>query len=70
MTAEAPPVPLLVITGPTGAGKSTVGGEVFRLLREAGARRLVVSRVLAARSLLRHIEAVPGAHRGPHPSPT
>jgi gluconate kinase len=108
MTADAAtrtPVPVLLITGAVGAGKSTVGAEVFRLLREAGipsafvdlaalgngwppppddpwnerlthanlaciwanfrragARRLVVCRVLEARSLLRHVEAaVPGA---------
>ncbi len=29
-------VPVLVITGTVGVGKSTVGGEVFRLLSEAG----------------------------------
>lgn len=99
-------VPVLLITGPTGVGKSTVGSEVFRLLREAdvpsafvdlaalgngypapsddpwnerlihanlaciwanfhraGVRRLLLCRVLEARSLLRHIEAaIPGAH--------
>lgn len=99
------PVPVLVITGAVGAGKSTIAAEVFRLLREtgvasafvdlaalcnawppppddpwnerlvhanlacmwsylaaAGARCLVVCRVLEARSLLRHIAAaVPGA---------
>lgn len=104
-TAATAPVPVLLITGPVGAGKSTIGGEVARLLREAGipgafmdlpalgngwpappddpwnerlihanlacmwanfhtagARRLVLCRVLEARSLLRHIEtAVPGA---------
>jgi hypothetical protein len=102
---KAAPVPVLVITGPVGVGKSTVGGEAFRLLREAGipsafvdlaalgggwpsppddpwnerlihanlaciwpnfqragAGRLVLCRVLEARSLLRHVEAaVPGA---------
>jgi hypothetical protein len=109
MTAEAgvmgAAVPVLVITGPVGVGKSTVGAEVFRLLRDAcvpsalidlpalgnawpvpgddpwnerlihanlacswanfaraGVSRLVICRVLEARSLLRHIEAaVPGA---------
>jgi hypothetical protein len=99
------PVPVLLITGAVGAGKSTVGAEVFRLLQEAGvasafidlaalgngwppppddpwnerlvhanlactwanfqragARRLVVCRVLEARSLLRYVEAaIPGA---------
>jgi predicted kinase len=98
-------VPVLLITGPVGVGKSTVAGEAVRQLRdadvshayvdlaqigacwpapaddpwqerllhrnlacmwsnfrEAGARRLLLSRVLEARSLLRHIEtAVPGA---------
>jgi broad-specificity NMP kinase len=99
-------VPVLLITGPVGVGKSTVGREVFRLLGEEarvrcafvdlpalgaawpppsddpwnerllhanlactwekfkrnGARRLVLCRVLEARSLLRHIRAaVPGA---------
>jgi hypothetical protein len=101
----ASPVPVLLLTGPVGAGKSTVANEAARLLREAGvphalvdlARvgqawpvpaddpwnerlthqnlacmwanfrragidRLIVSRVLEARSLLRHLaEAVPGA---------
>ncbi len=101
----APPVPVLLLTGPVGAGKSTVADEAARLLREAdvphavvdlarigqswpvpeddpwnerlihqnlacmwsnfrqaGIDRLLVSRVLEARSLLRHIaEAVPGA---------
>jgi adenylylsulfate kinase-like enzyme len=28
-------VPVLLITGPVGAGKSTVAGEAARLLREA-----------------------------------
>lgn len=99
------PVPVLVITGAVGAGKSTIAAEVFRLLREtgvasafaglaalcnawppppddpwnerlvhanlacmwstlaaAGARCLVVCRVLEARGSLRHIAAaVPGA---------
>lgn len=99
-------VPVLLITGPVGVGKSTVGREVFRLLGEeqrvpcafvdlpalgaawpppsddpwndrlahanlacawenfkrTGARRLVLCRVLEARSLLRHVRAaVPGA---------
>jgi hypothetical protein len=98
-------VPVLLITGPVGVGKSTVGNEVFRLLcdarmpsafidlpalgngwpppaddpwnerlahanlacawenfQRAGARRLVLCRVLEARSLLRHVRAaVPGA---------
>jgi hypothetical protein len=98
-------VPVLLITGPVGVGKSTVGSEVFRLLCEAGmpsafvdlpalgngwpppvddpwnerlahanlacawenfqragARRLVLCRVLEARSLLRQVPAaVPGA---------
>jgi hypothetical protein len=101
----ASPVPVLLITGPVGAGKSTVANEAGRLLRElgvphalvdlarigqcwpvpagdpwnerlihqnlaciwsnfrqAGIDRLIVSRVLEARSLLRHLaEAVPGA---------
>jgi hypothetical protein len=101
----ASPVPVLLLTGPVGAGKSTVAGEAARLLREegvphalvdlarigqcwplpeedpwnerlihqnlgcmwsnfrqAGIDRLLVCRVLEARSLLRHIaEAVPGA---------
>ena len=98
-------VPVLLITGPVGAGKSTVAAEAARLLREsnvphavvdlawieqcwpvplddqwnerlihrnlacmwanfrqAGADRLILARVLEARSLLRHVvEAVPGA---------
>jgi predicted kinase len=98
-------VPVLLFTGPVGAGKTTVAGEAARLLRQAGAPhalvdlaqvgqcwpapaddpwnerlvhqnmacmwsnfrhagvdRLIVSRVLEARSLLRHLaEAVPGA---------
>ena len=98
-------VPVLLITGPVGVGKTTVGQEASRLLsdahvahalvdlarigacwppphddpwnerlahrnlacmwanfRAAGARRLLVCRVLEARSLLRRIvEAVPGA---------
>lgn len=102
MTAS---VPVLLITGPVGAGKSAVAVEAARLLREAniphalvdlawieqcwpvpaddpwnerlthrnlaclwanfqqvGASRLIVVRVLEARSLLRHVaEAVPGA---------
>jgi predicted kinase len=102
MTAS---VPVLLITGPVGAGKTTVAAEAARLLREAdiahalvdlawieqcwpvpaddpwnerlthrnraclwanfrqaGAGRLIVVRVLEARSLLRHVaEAVPGA---------
>lgn len=102
MTAS---VPVLLITGPVGVGKSTVAGEAARLLREAnlphalvdlawieqcwpvpaddpwnerlihrnlaslwvnfhqaGAERLIVVRVLEARSLLRHVaQAVPGA---------
>ena len=101
MTAS---VPVLLITGPVGAGKTTVAAEAARLLREAdiahalvdlawieqcwpvpaddpwnerlthrnlaclwanfcqaGAWRLIVVRVLEARSLLRHVaEAVPG----------
>lgn len=111
MTADAgtrTPVPVLLITGAVGAGKSTVGAEVFRLLREAGipsafvdlaalgngwppppddpwnerlthanlactwanfrragARRLVVCRVLEARSLLRHVGAAVPAPRSP-----
>jgi AAA domain len=99
------PVPVLLITGPVGVGKSTVAAEAARLLREAnvphalidlawieqcwpvpaddpwnerlthrnlaclwanvrqaGAGRLILVRVLEARSLLRHVtEAVPGA---------
>jgi DNA polymerase III delta prime subunit len=102
MTAS---VPVLLITGPVGVGKSTVAAEAARLLREAnlphalvdlawveqcwpvpaddpwnerlthrnlacmwanfhqaGADRLIVVRVLEARSLLRQVgEAVPGA---------
>jgi hypothetical protein len=102
MTAS---VPVLVITGPVGVGKSTVATEAARLLREAnvphalvdlawieqcwpvpaddpwnerlthrnlacmwanfrqaGADRLILVRVLEARSLLRQVaEAVPGA---------
>jgi predicted kinase len=98
-------VPVLLITGPVGAGKSTVAAEAARLLREAnvphavvdlawmeqcwpvpvddpwnerlihrnlaciwanfrqaGADRLILVRVLEARSLLRHVaNAVPGA---------
>jgi len=98
-------VPVLLITGPVGVGKSTVAAEAARLLREAnirhalvdlawieqcwpvpaddpwnerlthrnlaclwanfrqaGAGRLILVRVLEARSLLRHVaEAVPGA---------
>jgi predicted kinase len=98
-------VPVLLITGPVGVGKSTVAAEAARLLREAnlphalvdlawmeqcwpvpaddpwnerlthrnlacmwvnfhqaGADRLIVVRVLEARSLLRQVaEAVPGA---------
>ncbi len=101
----ASPVPVLLLTGPVGAGKSTVANEAARLLREldvphalvdlawigqcwpfprddpwnerlvhqnlacmwsnfsrAGVDRLIVGRVLEARSLLRHLaEAVPGA---------
>jgi hypothetical protein len=101
----SPRVPVLLITGPVGVGKSTVASEAVRQLRdagiahayvdlaqigacwptpaddpwqerllhrnlacmwsnfhEAGARRLVLCRVLEARSLLRHVEsAVPGA---------
>ncbi|MBV8911372.1 MAG: hypothetical protein JOZ89_11500 [Gammaproteobacteria bacterium] len=99
------PVPVLLLTGPVGAGKSTVAGEAARLLRDAhishalvdlahvadcfpvppddpwnerltqrnlaclwanfqaaGAERLILCRVLEARSLLRHVTAsVPGA---------
>jgi len=99
------PVPVLLITGPVGVGKSTVAAEAARLLREAtiphalvdlawieqcwpvpaddpgnerlthrnlacmwanfrqvGAGRLLLVRVLEARSLLRQVaEAVPGA---------
>jgi len=102
MTVSAP---VLLITGPVGAGKSTVAAEAGRLLREAniphalvdlawleqcwpvpaddpwnerlthrnlaclwanfrqaGAGRLILVRVLEARSLLRQVaEAVPGA---------
>jgi AAA domain len=102
MTAS---VPVLLITGPVGVGKSTVAAEAARLLREAnvphalvdlawieqcwpvpaddpwnerlthrnlacmwanfrqaGADRLLLVRVLEARSLLRYVvEAVPGA---------
>jgi hypothetical protein len=102
MTAS---VPVLLVTGPVGVGKSTVTAEAARLLREAnvphalvdlawigqcwpvaaddpwnerllhrnltcmwanfheaGADRLILARVLEARSLLRHVvEAVPGA---------
>jgi hypothetical protein len=29
-------VPVLLLSGPVGAGKSTIGGEIARLLREAG----------------------------------
>jgi hypothetical protein len=98
-------VPVLLITGPVGVGKTTVAAEAARLLREAniphalvdlawieqcwpvpaddpwnerlthrnlgcmwanfrqaGADRLILVRVLEARSLLRHVaEAVPGA---------
>jgi hypothetical protein len=98
-------VPVLMLTGPVGVGKSTVLSECARLLRlagvphaavdlagigrawpvpeedrwneqlihrnlacmwanfrDAGAERLVLARVLEARSLLRHVEsAVPGA---------
>ena len=100
-----PAVPVLLFTGPTGAGKTTVAMEASRLLgeaglphalvdlgviaecyptppgdpwnerlmhenlasmwqnfRQAGASRLILSRVLEDRSLLRHIRAaVPGA---------
>lgn len=99
------PVPVLMLTGPVGVGKSTALSEIARLLtqanmphaavdlavigrawpapaddpwnervihrnlacmwanfRVAGAERLVLARVLEARSLLRHVEAaVPGA---------
>jgi predicted kinase len=99
------PVPVLVVTGPVGVGKSTVAAEAARLLRAAnvphavidlagigtcwptpaddpwnerlahrnlacmwanfrtaGADRLLLTRVLEARSLLQHVvEAVPGA---------
>lgn len=99
------PVPVLLLTGPVGAGKSTVAGQAAWLLREAGiphalvdlahigqcwpvpaddpwherllhrnlacmwanfqqagAQRLLLTRVLEARSLLRHVTAaVPGA---------
>ena len=98
-------IPILLLTGPVGVGKSTVAGEAARLLREAriahalvdlahigvcfpaptndpwherlahrnlacmwsnfqkaGALRLLLCRVLEARSLLRHVvRAVPGA---------
>jgi gluconate kinase len=98
-------VPVLLLTGAVGVGKSTIGAEVSRLLGDAeaahayvdlavigrgwptpaddpwnerlihanlaciwsnfaaaGARRLVLCRVLEDRSLLRHVEeAVPGA---------
>jgi hypothetical protein len=98
-------VPVLLLTGPVGVGKSTVLSEIAWLLtqasmpyaavdlavigrawpapeddrwnerlihrnlacmwanfRDAGAERLVLARVLEAKSLLRHIEAaVPGA---------
>ena len=98
-------VPVLLVTGPVGVGKSTVALEMSRLLgeagvphafvdlawlgvvwpapaddpwnermahrnlgcvwanaREAGAERLILVRVLEARSLLRRVEAaVPGA---------
>ena len=98
-------VPVLLLTGPVGVGKSTIGLQVARLLREAGvpgafvdlawigeawpappddpwnerlthrnlaalwanfrdagATRLVVCRVLEARSLLRHLSSsVPDA---------
>jgi hypothetical protein len=98
-------VPVLLFTGATASGKSTIAGEASRLLRDArvphafvdlarigsswpvpdddpwnerlihrnlaclwtnfraaGARRLLLCRVLEARSLLRHVvEAVPGA---------
>ncbi len=99
------PVPVLMLTGPVGGGKSTVLAEIAWLLtqasvshaavdlagigrawpvpandrwnerlihrnlaclwanfHDAGAERLVLARVLEARSLLRHVEAaVPGA---------
>jgi hypothetical protein len=102
MTAS---VPVLLVTGPVGVGKSTVAAEAARLLRDAGvahalvdlawigqawpvptddpwnerlthrnlacmwsnfrqagADRLILARVLEARSLLHHIvQAVPGA---------
>src|SRR5262249_25298851 len=98
-------VPVLLFTGATASGKSTIAGEASALLRDArvphafvdlarigsswpvpdddpwnepllhrdlgcmwansraaGARRLLLCRVLEARSLLRHVvEAVPGA---------
>ena len=98
-------VPVLVISGPVGAGKTTIAGEIGALLRDAnlpyaivdlavigeswpapaddpwnerlihhnlaamwqhfrdaGARRLVLCRVLEDRALLRHVRgAVPGA---------
>ena len=101
----SPRVPVLLLTGPVGAGKSTVGAEASRLLgearvahalvdlaglgacwpvpdddpwdervvhrnlaclwanyRDAGAERLIVCRVLEARSLLDRVaDAVPGA---------
>ncbi len=100
-----PPVPVLLLTGPVGVGKSTVAAAAAWLLREAnvphaavdlarlaecwpvpaddpwheqllhrnlacvwanfqqaGAERLLLTRVLEARSLLRHVvAAVPGA---------
>jgi adenylylsulfate kinase-like enzyme len=36
------PVPVLVLTGPVGAGKSTVGSEIGRLLREASVSYAIV----------------------------
>jgi hypothetical protein len=103
--AMTAPVPVLVITGPVGVGKSTIANEAAWLLRQAdvphalvdldrieqcwpvpaddpwnervshrnlacmwanfrqaGADRLILVRVLEARSLLRRVtEAVPGA---------
>src|SRR5215470_1912304 len=103
--AMAAPVPVLVITGPVGVGKSAIAAEAAWLLRQAdvphalvdldrieqcwpvpaddpwnervshrnlacmwanfrqaGADRLILMRVLEARSLLRRVtEAVPGA---------